>query len=90
MSVKCSAPFYEAPIHHESCQTTVLFIGQEIDGQRQPTPHQHGAQTLVSKRTDEAGERHGRDMVEDGHSSKLRPPWVANRASRATSGRMER
>ena len=42
----------------------VLFIGQEIDGQGQPTPGQHGDQTLVAKRTDEAIERHGRDMVE--------------------------
>ena len=42
----------------------MLLIGQEIDRQWQPTPGQHRDQTLVAKRTDQAIEGHGRDMIE--------------------------
>jgi len=51
---------------HFVCQTTaMLLIGQEIGGQRETTPCQHGHQTLVSERTDETIERHGGDMPDD-------------------------
>ena len=43
----------------------MLFIGQEIDGQRQPTPGQHRHQALLTQRTDQAIEGHRGDMVED-------------------------
>ena len=52
-------------IHLVGETVAVLLIGQEIDGQRQPTPGQHRHQTLVAERTDQAIEGHGRDMVED-------------------------
>ena len=51
-------------IHLLGETVAVLLIGQEIDGQRQPTPGQHGHQTLVAERTDQAIERHRGDMVE--------------------------
>src|SRR5262249_31187628 len=37
-----------------------------IDRQRQPTAGQHGHETVVATRTDEAVERHGGEMVEHG------------------------
>ena len=52
---------------------TVLFIGQKIGGEWQPTPGEHRDQTLATKRTDEAIERHGRDMVEDGAQFQTEP-----------------
>src|SRR5439155_11806264 len=42
--------------------TAVLLIGQDRGRQRQATAGQHAHQALVAKRTDEAVERHGRDM----------------------------
>ena len=42
----------------------VLLIRQEIHGQRQPTPGEHRDQTVVAERTDEAIERHRRDVIE--------------------------
>ena len=68
----------------------VLLIRQDIDRQRQPTSGQHGHQTGVTKRTDEAVERHGGEMVEHSAQPKLSPPCVASKASRATSGRIWR
>src|SRR5207302_3916667 len=48
-----------------SCQTrAVLLIGEDIDGQSESTPGQHGDQTLLPQRTDQTVEGHGRDMVE--------------------------
>ena len=44
----------------------MFFVGQDIDGQRQPTPGQHGDETLAPKRADQAVEGHGGDMVEHG------------------------
>jgi hypothetical protein len=58
----------------------MLLIGQEIDGQRQPTQGQHRDQTLVAERADETIERHGRDMADD---------RAEFQAARATSGGME-
>src|SRR4029434_10433934 len=52
---------------------TVLFIGQKIGGEWQPTPGEHRDQTLAPKRTDEAIERHGREMVEDGAQCQTEP-----------------
>ena len=43
----------------------VLFIGQEIGGQGQPTPRQDRHQPLVAKRTDQAIEGHRREMADD-------------------------
>src|ERR671936_7394 len=37
-----------------------------LDRQRQPTSGEHGHQTVVAERTDEAIERHGRDMADHG------------------------
>jgi hypothetical protein len=45
---------------------TVLFIGQDICGQRQPTPGQHGHHTLLTQRTDQTIEGHRRDMADHG------------------------
>src|SRR5262249_44514189 len=54
---------------HFVCETaTVLFVRQEIDRQRQSASRQYGDQTLVAQRTDEAVERHGRDIVTNGVS----------------------
>ena len=53
-------------IHLRSESAAMLFVGQERDRQRQPTPGQHGHQTLVATHTDEAVERHGGEMVEHG------------------------
>jgi hypothetical protein len=59
---------------HFLCQTAAMFfIGQEIDRQRQPTPGQHCHQTVVAKRTDEAVECHGGDMVEHGTQLQTEP-----------------
>ena len=43
----------------------MLFVGHEIDGQRQPTPGQGRHQAVTAERTDQAIERHRRDIVED-------------------------
>ncbi len=51
----------------------VFFIDQEIDGQGQATPGEHRHQTLLPKGTDEAVERHGRDMRNHRASSTLSP-----------------
>jgi hypothetical protein len=40
----------------------MLFVSQQIDGQWQTAPGQHSNQILMAKRTDEAVERHERDM----------------------------
>src|SRR5262252_8756086 len=54
----------EIPLGGETA--AVLLIGQKIDRQRQPTAGQHGHETVVATRTDEAVERHRRDMIEHG------------------------
>jgi hypothetical protein len=54
--------------------TAVFFIGQDRGGQGQPTPGQHSHETLVSQRTDEAIERHGGDMPNDGAEFQTEPP----------------
>ena len=54
----------EIPLRGESA--AMLFVGQERDRQRQPTPGQHGHQTLVAQRTAEAVERQGGERVEHG------------------------
>ena len=59
-----------------------LFIGQEIDGQRQPTPGEHRDQPVVAERTDEAGERHGRDRVE--HRAQLHTETAVRGPQRIT------
>jgi hypothetical protein len=66
---------------------TVLLVGQELDGQGQPTPRQARHQTVVAERADEAIERHGGDMADDrgqlpteatvrGHPGIARHVWV--------------
>jgi hypothetical protein len=52
---------------------TVFFIGQDRGGQGQSTPRQHGDQTLAAKRTDQALEDHGGDMVDDGTPLQTKP-----------------
>lgn len=51
-------------VHVVGETATVRFVSEAIDGQRQTASCQDGDQTLVSKRTDEAVERHGRERVE--------------------------
>src|SRR5918999_2631780 len=53
-------------IHPVGEAMSMLLIGQEIDGQRQPAPGQHGDQTLAAKRTDQAIEGHGGEMGDYG------------------------
>ena len=48
-------------IHLVGETVTMLLIGEEIGGERQATPGQHGDQTLVAERTDQAIEGHRRD-----------------------------
>jgi hypothetical protein len=62
---------------------TGLFIGPNIGGEWQPTPGEHRDQTLAIKRTDEAIERHGRDMVADGAPCPTEP---AMRRSQGLAG----
>ena len=45
---------------------TRLLVGQEVGGQRQPTPRQHEHQTLVAEGTDQALESHGREVTAHG------------------------
>src|SRR2546427_5740504 len=62
--------------HRVTCMTRMVFstflyraftarIGEDIGGERQATPGQHGDQTLVAERTDQAIEGHRRDMPDD-------------------------
>src|SRR5262249_7648671 len=67
---------------------TVFLIGQKVCRQRQATLDQYRDQAVVSQGTDQAIEGHGGEMVAT--HSKLRPPWVAIKACRATSGLMRR
>jgi hypothetical protein len=60
-------------IHLLGETAAVLFIGQKIDRQWQPTPGQHGDQTVVAKRADEAIERRGGDMIEHGAPLQTQP-----------------
>ena len=70
-------------------QTAAVLLIRQKYRERQPTPGEHRDQTVLAERTDETIERHRREVIRStAHSSKLRPPWVANRASRATSGRI--
>src|SRR5262249_23643765 len=52
---------------------TGLFIGQKIGGEWEAKPGEQRDQTLATKRTDRAIERHGRDMVEDGAQVQTEP-----------------
>ena len=52
-------------IHLLGETAAVLFIGQDIDGQSQPTSGQYGHETLLSERADETIDRHGREMTDD-------------------------
>jgi len=68
----------------------MLLVGQEVGGQRQPTPGQDRHETVLTEGADETVEGHGGEMQMMAQSSKLSPPCVAKRALRATSGRIER
>src|SRR5262245_63510242 len=68
----------------------VFLIGQDIRWQRQTTLDQHGHQAVVPQGTDQTIEGHRGDMADGGDHSKLRPPWVAVKAWRATPGLMRR
>jgi hypothetical protein len=52
----------------------VFFIGQDIGGQGQATPGEHGDQTVLPQRTDETVERHGRDMMDHGAQLQTEAP----------------
>jgi hypothetical protein len=56
---------YRGQIHLVGETAAVLFIGQDIPGQRQPTPSQYGHDTLMPERTDQAIESHRGDMADD-------------------------
>jgi len=60
-------------IHFIAQTVAMLFVSQERDGQWETTPGQHGDQTLVAKRTDEAVECHGREMADDGTQCQTEP-----------------
>ena len=60
-----ASPPREGRAQVDSVSVTVLFIGQDIQGQGQLTPGEHGDQTLAAKRTDQTIEGHGGEMVED-------------------------
>ena len=51
------------PIHPVGETVTVLLIGSDIGGPRQATPRQDGPRTLGPERTDQAIERHRRDVT---------------------------
>jgi len=67
-----------------------FFIGQALHWEKQLTPSQHGHPALLPQGTDQAREGHGRDVPITAPQARLSPPWGANRASRATSGRLVR
>src|SRR5712691_6352847 len=69
---------------------TVFLIGQKVCLQRQATLDQYRDQAVLSQGTDQAIKGHGGDMADGGTPFKLRPPWVAIKACRATSGLMRR
>src|ERR1700752_4097638 len=56
---------YRGQIHLVGETAAVLFIGQDIPGQRQPTTRQYGHDTLLTERTDQAIEGHRGDMADD-------------------------
>jgi len=57
----------------------MLLVGQEVDGQRQPTPRQHRDQTVLTEGTDQTVEGHGRDVTD--HRAQLQ--------TEATMGRQQ-
>jgi hypothetical protein len=57
---------HRGELHLLGATAAVLLVGPDRDRQRQPTPGQHGHQSVVAQRTDEAVERHGRERVEHG------------------------
>jgi hypothetical protein len=60
---------------HVVCQTAaMLLIGQEIDGQGQTTPAQDRHQTVVIEGTDQAIERHRRDVPNRRTQLQTQPP----------------
>jgi hypothetical protein len=61
---------------------TVLFIRQDIHRERQPTPGEDCHETVVAERTDEAVERHGREMIE--HCAQLQTEPPVGRQQRIT------
>ena len=60
----------------------MLLIRQEVHRERQSTPGEHRDQTVVAERTDEAVERHGRDMVE--HRAQLQTEAAVRGQQRIT------
>jgi hypothetical protein len=52
-------------VHFLGETVAVLLIGEEIDGQGQPTPGQHRHETLMAECTDQPIEGHRRDMADD-------------------------
>ncbi len=50
--------------HLGSQTTTMLFIGQDVRRQRQPTPREYHDHTVLAKGADQAIEGHGRDVAD--------------------------
>jgi hypothetical protein len=63
----------------------VLLVGQEVDRQWQPTAGQYRDQTVLTQRTDETVERHGRDMMN--HRAQLQTE-AAVRGQQGIPGRL--
>ena len=51
----------------------MLLVSQEIGGQRETTPGQHRHQALVAQGADQAVERHGGDVTDDGTQFQTEP-----------------
>jgi hypothetical protein len=61
-------------VHRLGETAAVLFIGEEIDRQREPTPGQDCHQTVVAEGTDQAIERHRREVAEHCAPFQTEPP----------------
>ncbi len=69
-------------IHLRGETVAVLFIGQEIGGEWQPTSGQNRDQTVVAEGTEQAIERHRQEMVE--HRAQLQTEAAVHGQQRIT------
>src|SRR5215468_4876374 len=53
---------------------TMLLVGQEVGGQRQPTPGQDRHETVLTEGADETVEGHGGERADDGTELQTEPP----------------
>jgi hypothetical protein len=61
-------------VHFVSQAVTVLLVCQEVGRQGESTPRQHRHQTVVAEGTDQAIERHRRDMPNHRTQLQTQPP----------------